>query len=471
MFVRPTPTQSNEPSINVRATSEISQSRQIVPLYSSRALQRGITLNCPVIMSPSAAYQHAHTVHGASHFAERWLKAPIRTPFGSSVHGGSGGSFKVKLYGGGSLAPPQSLVLEDLDNDAIMTIGHVSGVAGALLAQCCARIHHVLRPSLEARLVRFVDKGILFNDMQETRTLARQFLQEGFAQKMWIRQAVADQGDGGGVYAVCDGAREACVVKREAGHGGGATYVPIRPSPGSNAMQPTCLARAGRLLLVVYRCSHSVHVFDVEEEAEEEEETQHEVAAVGGHARSGTRTLRSHAILGAQTMRQPSGVATAGERCFVTGGSMVHVFDLASGACVDCWPTMTAEGTLIECGHGVALHQGRLLIVHLRGARVHAFSPSGEHLSSFGGYGSTPGRFIRPWGVASCGRHILVSEEGGKRVQAFSADGEVVGHAAPAGWGSLAGISACVGPGGEARVLVADWDRHCVHVLEMKAWY
>ena len=132
-------------------------------------------LNCPVIMSSSAAYQHAHTVHGASHFAERWLKAPIRTPFGSSVHGGSGGSFKMKLYGGGSLAPPQSLVLEDLDNDAIMTIGHVSGVAGALLAQCCARIHHVLRPSLEARLVRFVDKGILFNDMQETRTLARQY--------------------------------------------------------------------------------------------------------------------------------------------------------------------------------------------------------------------------------------------------------------------------------------------------------
>lgn len=407
-----------------------------------------------VIMSPSAAYQHAHTVHGASHFAERWLKPPIRTPF-RSVHGGTGGSFKVKLYDGGSLATPRSLLLNDLDDDAIATIGHVNGVVGALLAQCCARIHHVLRPSLEARLVRFTDKGVLFDDMQK--------------QKLWIRQAVADQGDGGGVYAVCDGAREECVMKREDAHGSAATYVSIRPSPG-NAMQPTCLALAGRLLLVVYRCSHSVHVCDVEEEAEEQE-AQQEEAAAWGHARSGTRVLRSKAILGAQTMRQPTGVVTDGERCFVTGGSMVHVFDLASGACVDCWPTMTAEGTLIECGHGVALHQGRLLIVHLRGARVHAFSPSGEHLSSFGGYGSEPGRFCRPWGVASCGRHILVSEEGGKRVQAFSTDGEVVGHAATAGWGSLAGISACVGPGGEARVLVADWDRHCVHALEMKAWY
>ena len=96
---------------------------------------------------------------------------------------------------------------------------------------------------------------------------------------------------------------------------------------------------------------------------------------------------------------------------------------------------------------------------------MHAFSPPGEHLSSFGGYGSNQRRH------RACGRHILVSEEGGKRVCSLQHDGEVVGHAATAGWGSLAGISACVGPGGEARVLVADWDRHCVHALEMKAWY
>ena len=65
-------------------------------------------------MTSVAMHQHAHTVHGATHFADRWLKSPLRTLTGSSVHGGKGGYFKASFM---VPAPQQAVTLDDLDDE------------------------------------------------------------------------------------------------------------------------------------------------------------------------------------------------------------------------------------------------------------------------------------------------------------------------------------------------------------------
>lgn len=170
--------------------------------------------------------------------------------------------------------------------------------------------------------------------------------------------------------------------------------------------------------------------------------------------------------LTAPTMRQPTAVATDGRRAFVAGERMMHVFDLEDGECTDAWPTASPETGRFNCDHGLAIHRSCVLAVDGLGCRVHVFSESGEHLRAWGGSGSGPGCFLQPWGCSVCNDHVLVSEKQGKRVQIFSALGAPVGqlYPDPDGCGDLAGTWVDEASG---RVLIADWDKHCVRVLQL----
>ena len=184
------------------------------------------------------------------------------------------------------------------------------------------------------------------------------------------------------------------------------------------------------------------------------------------------RRGRLQLLLAAATMRQPSAVATDGRRAFVAGTGMVHAFELGTGRCIAAWPTASAGGQPFECEHGLAWHRGELYVVDQRGAQVHVFSERGAHLRSFGGPGAAPGRFVQPWGVAACGEHVVVSEHAGRRVQAFTTDGEVVGQCRPPHCGDLAGLWAQpTSAASDAVVLVADWGQRCVHALRLRPWY
>jgi hypothetical protein len=138
------------------------------------------------------------------------------------------------------------------------------------------------------------------------------------------------------------------------------------------------------------------------------------------------------------------------------------------------WRTLSAEGEPFECDHGVALHRNEALyVVDKRQARVHAYRPGGQLEFSFGRYGSEPGAFRQPWGIASTGKHLVVSEYMGKRVQVFTPKGEPICCVVPRGGGCFAGVSVCpeeeIGSPG-FKVLLADWDNHCVRVLRLGPW-
>ena len=169
-------------------------------------------------------------------------------------------------------------------------------------------------------------------------------------------------------------------------------------------------------------------------------------------------------VLTAETMRQPCAVATDGALVVVAGGSMLHVFELSSGACTRLWPIASPDGAF-ECEHGIALHNGSVLVVDRRGCRVHVFDLEGVHQRSWGEPGDAPGSFRKPWGIAVCHLgHVLVSEYSGRRVQIFTIEGHPVGQLYPEGCGDLAALSLDQQSG---RVLVADWDQHCVRVLQV----
>ena len=171
-------------------------------------------------------------------------------------------------------------------------------------------------------------------------------------------------------------------------------------------------------------------------------------------------------VLAADSMRQPSTVATDGQTVFVAGSGMVHEFDLNERAYTRSWPTSTPEGGVFECDHGLAIHQGSLFMVDRRGSRVHVFGHRGDYVRSFGGPGEEAGCFRQPWGIAICQDHVLVSEHSGKRMQIFTLDGVPVGQLCPDpdGCGDLASVWADQQTG---RVLIADWDKRCVRVMQL----
>lgn len=168
----------------------------------------------------------------------------------------------------------------------------------------------------------------------------------------------------------------------------------------------------------------------------------------------------------ANTLRQPCAVATDGSRAFVSGAGMVHEFDLLDGACTAAWPTTSPDTGPFECDHGLAVHRDSVFVVDRRGSQVHVFNTSGTHLRSWGGVGEAAGCFRQPWGVAICYDHVLVSEQSGKRVQIFTLTGMPVGQLCPDpdGCGDLAAVWADEQNG---RVLIADWDKRCVRVMQL----
>ena len=427
--------------------------------------------------APGRIERFPQTVHGGTHFAaERWIQPIVH---GSTVHGSmSWFSMRKPSWGlshhDSGTAPASSL--DDVPDDEIRHIASVSATAAALLAQCSKRLHALMRetPALR-KLVRFEEHGTLEGPAAVP---AQMFGMRPTRAKYWVRNTISR--DDGRLLAISHGARD-CWVRSITPPSPLRTLFAQEPGEAmtpwlvavTDLSMPMDVASHGALTVISDKLSHAVHVYS-------HDEPQAEIALM---------------ILTAPTMRSPCGVATDGARAFVCGGAAVHVFEIASGECTATWPTLTAEGKVFECEHGVALHNGELFVVDQRGARIHVFGIDhhqergvGAHLRDFGGRGEAPGRFLHPWGVASCGDHIVVSEHSGRRVQIFTADGRVVGRVAPAGAGCLAGVwagFAGAGPSGadcaEAAaqerprprgvVLVSDWDRCVVHALSVTPWY
>ena len=109
----------------------------------------------------------------------------------------------------------------------------------------------------------------------------------------------------------------------------------------------------------------------------------------------------------------------------ITGGAITKYSP--SGAVIASWETLPGN-TFWGSSTGIAVGGDRVYATDDHGARVQAFSLSGELLVEWGGYGSANGRFASPSGVAVRGTDIYVASA--HRIQRFHpgfgrADGRV----------------------------------------------
>ena len=411
------------------------------------------------VLSPTRA--RGSTVHGGNFFTvehgkrsrsasehggRRWLSTSANGPLGNQDNGKR--SRSASEHGGqrwltSSFAGPLGArELADLEDDIILLLAALSTDVAVRLAQCSHHYHQLLRETPALRqLVRLEQRDTLRVSTPNER-------------KAWIRHASIC--NPGRILLVCHAAR-GCYVREsiptsaatQARVGSSEEQEPTETFAPGDLEMPMQAASHGQLTIITDRVMNVAHVYTRDSDA-------------------------APRVLTAETMRSPSGVATDGVRVFICGGARVHAFDLETGVCTSNWPTCMPECDAFECDYGVALHRGELFVVDQRGDRVHVFDiDDGTHIRTFGGRGTTPGRFCQPYGVASCGDHVLVSEHSGRRVQAFTPAGEAVGQVTPSRGGSLGSLWAGPPAGDMERnvVLAADWDRHVVHELSLKPWY
>ncbi|KAL1510870.1 hypothetical protein AB1Y20_005702 [Prymnesium parvum] len=104
--------------------------------------------------------------------------------------------------------------------------------------------------------------------------------------------------------------------------------------------------------------------------------------------------------------------------------------------------------------------QPQLFVCDKANHRISVFTFDGKFIRSFGQFGTAPGRFREPYGLALAHGRVYVSEAAGFRVQALTTRGEPLDAVVLHGCGTLAGICA-VGP----RLFVADVSNHAIHSI------
>ena len=97
---------------------------------------------------------------------------------------------------------------------------------------------------------------------------------------------------------------------------------------------------------------------------------------------------------------------------------------------------------------------------------IYIFNPDGSIKHKFGTSGTGKGQFKKPWGVATDGDNILVSDEGNNRVQMFKCDGEFVSmiESKDDPLDMPCGLVVT----GDGYVYVADFGNHCIKKYKYK---
>ena len=87
-------------------------------------------------------------------------------------------------------------------------------------------------------------------------------------------------------------------------------------------------------------------------------------------------------------------------------------------------PVLSFGEQILQNPWGVAVNEQDEIVVSDAGNdKIHLFKSDGTHVKSFGGYGTQPGEFNRPAGIAFHGNNIIVAEQYNCRVQQISKQG------------------------------------------------
>lgn len=70
---------------------------------------------------------------------------------------------------------------------------------------------------------------------------------------------------------------------------------------------------------------------------------------------------------------------------------------------------------------------GRIYVTDSGNHRIQVFSADGGFVSTWGSFGTEPGQFNEPWGIAVDATHVYISDTWNHRIQKFTLDGDLVG--------------------------------------------
>jgi len=134
-----------------------------------------------------------------------------------------------------------------------------------------------------------------------------------------------------------------------------------------------------------------------------------------------------------ETVTLPTRLAVAPNgNVYMPFGSTVFYFT-AAGSLLGSWGGFGSGPGEFKYPQGLAVGpDGTVYVVDLGNNRIQYFTASGSYLGQWGNYGSNFGEFKNPSGVAvSAGFYVFVTDAGNRRVQQFTRDGSFIST-----WGS-----------------------------------
>ncbi len=118
---------------------------------------------------------------------------------------------------------------------------------------------------------------------------------------------------------------------------------------------------------------------------------------------------------------------------------------------------------------------GRIYVLDSGNHRLQVFEPDGGLVNSWGGFGTDPGQFNEPWGIAVGDAYVYVADTWNHRIQKFTLDGEFVdvfgASGSPAADSEDEGLGLFFGPRSivrldDGRLLVTDTGNHRMQLLD-----
>ena len=133
----------------------------------------------------------------------------------------------------------------------------------------------------------------------------------------------------------------------------------------------------------------------------------------------------------------------------------------------------TGEGALSSPRNVAVGPDGLAYVADSANHRIQVFDADGVFVRGWGSFGSEPGQFNEPWGLAVDDAHVYVADTWNHRVQKFTLDGELAGVYGTSGAPSAddPGLGLFFGPRdiillGEDELLVTDTGNHRLQLLD-----
>ncbi len=132
------------------------------------------------------------------------------------------------------------------------------------------------------------------------------------------------------------------------------------------------------------------------------------------------------------------------------------------------------EGELTTPRNVTVGPDGRIYVADSGNHRIQSFDAQGNFLAAWGGFGTEPGQFNEPWGLAVDDEFVYVADTWNYRIQKFTTDGEFVAaygrNGSPAD-ASDPGLGLFYGPRDislldDGRLLVTDTGNHRLQVMD-----